>query len=56
MAEPTASRWPTVTALWSGGATWLFAALASLELVYRDLFPTAPADAGYTAVAGWVPM
>lgn len=54
MAGTATSRWPTVTGLWLGLATWLYAVLASLELLRTDYDPTDPAP-GYRAVAGWVP-
>lgn len=54
MTERTTSRWPTVTGLWLGLATWLYVALASIELLGIDYDPTDP-EPGYRAVAGWVP-
>ncbi|GAA1479076.1 hypothetical protein GCM10009623_35220 [Nocardioides aestuarii] len=55
MADRPTSRWPTVTGLWLGLATWVYAALASVELLGIDYDPTDPAS-GYGAVPGWVPV
>lgn len=54
MAGPT-SRWPAVTGLWLGAATWVYAALAARELARLDYDPTAPGRVGHDAVAEWVP-
>lgn len=54
MTDRSTSRWPTVTGLWLGLATWLYAALASLELLTVDHDPTNPGP-GYGAVPAWVP-
>jgi hypothetical protein len=46
MADRPTSRWPTVTGLWVGVATWLYAALAAWEVwdTTRDLLAVDAAD------------